>query len=487
MSKPNVKEIIELMKEPSEKDTALITKAYEFAEKAHEGQKRFTGEPYFVHAFETGKNLAIFGMGGSSIAAGLLHDTLEDTDIDKQTLEKEFGKEILFLVEGVTKLGTLKYHGLERHVESLRKLFVATAEDVRVLIIKLADRLHNIQTLQGHPKKEKRERIALETLEIFAPLADRLGMWRLKGKLEDAAFPYVYPKEYKEVSELFKRRNKSHLKSLGKFHNSLLKELATHEVKDINTSYRVKHIYSLYRKLLRYDMDITKIYDITALRVIVPSVEDCYKVLGIIHGSWKPLPGRIKDYIAFPKPNGYQSIHTTIFTGNGQLLEVQIRTKEMHREAQYGIASHLAYKGGLFKRFSKKTKDVKKRLGWIQELIKWQEQVSENKEFLKDLKMDFFKSRVFIFTPKGDVVDLPEDSTPVDFAYAIHSDIGDHIAGAKVNGKMASLKTRLQNGDFVEIIIGKNAHPNRKWLEYAKTSMAQRRIRLWIQKDSEKN
>ena len=487
MSKPNVKEIIELIKEPSEKDITLITKAYKFAEKAHEGEKRFTGEPYFVHAFETGKNLAIFGMGGSSIAAGLLHDTLEDTNTDKETLEKEFGKEILFLVEGVTKLGTLKYHGLERHVESLRKLFVATAEDVRVLIIKLADRLHNIQTLQGHPKKEKRERIALETLEIFAPLADRLGMWRLKGKLEDAAFPYVYPKEYKEVTELFKRRNKSHLKSLGKFHGSLLKELAKHEVKDISTSYRVKHIYSLYRKLLRYDMDITKIYDITALRVIVPSVEDCYKVLGIIHGSWKPLPGRIKDYIAFPKPNGYQSIHTTIFTGNGQLLEVQIRTKEMHREAQYGIASHLAYKGGLFKRFSKKTKDVKKRLGWIQELIKWQEQVSENKEFLKELKMDFFKSRVFIFTPKGDVVDLPEDSTPVDFAYAIHSDIGDHIAGAKVNGKMASLKTRLQNGDFVEIIIGKNAHPNRKWLDYAKTSMAQRRIRLWIQKNSEKN
>ncbi len=487
MSKPNVKEIIELMREPSKKDIALITKAYNFAEKAHEGEKRFTGEPYFVHVFETGKNLAIFGMDATSIAAGLLHDTLEDTNTDKQTLEKEFGKEILFLVEGVTKLGNLKYHGLERHVESLRKLFVATAKDVRVLIIKLADRLHNIQTLEGHPKKEKRERIALETLEIFAPLADRLGMWRLKGNLEDAAFPYVYPKEYQEVSELFKKRNKHHLKSLAKFHRSLLKELAAHGVKEISISYRVKHIYSLYRKLLRYDMDITKIYDITALRIIVPSVEDCYKVLGIIHGSWKPLPSRIKDYIAFPKPNGYQSIHTTVFTGNGELLEVQIRTKEMHREAQYGIASHLIYKGGLFKRFSKKTRAVKKRLGWIQELIKWQEQVSENGEFLKELKMDFFKSRVFIFTPKGDVVDLPEDSTPVDFAYAIHSDIGDHVSGSKVNGKMASLKTRLQNGNIVEIIIGKNAHPNRKWLDYAKTSMAQRRIRLWLLKNSEKN
>ncbi len=482
MSKPNVKEIIELMKEPSEKDIALISKAYEFAEKAHEGEKRFTGEPYFVHAFETGKNLAIFGMGSSSIAAGLLHDTLEDTNTDKETLEKEFGKEILFLVEGVTKLGTLKYHGLERHVESLRKLFVATAEDVRVLIIKLADRLHNIQTLDGHPQKEKRERIALETLEIFVPLADRLGMWKLKGILEDAAFPHVYPKEYEETKELSKKRNKNHLKSLEKFHRSLIKDLAKHGIKDFSTSYRVKHLYSLYRKLLRYHMDITKIYDITAIRIVVPSIEDCYKVLGIVHGSWKPLPGRIKDYIAFPKPNGYQSIHTTVFTGDGEVVEIQIRTKEMHREAQYGIASHLAYKGGLFDSFSKKTKEVKRRLGWIQELIKWQEQVSENKEFLKELKMDFFKSRVFIFTPKGDVVDLPEDSTPIDFAYAIHSDIGDHVSGAKVNGKMASLKTKLQNGDIVEIINGKNSRPNRKWLDYTKTSMAQRRIRLWLQK-----
>ena len=490
MSKPNVKEIIQLMREPSQKDAALVVKAYKFAEEAHKGQKRFTGEPYFVHAFETGKNLAIFGMGSSSIAAGLLHDTLEDGNTDEETLEKEFGKEILFLVQGVTKLGKLKYHGLERHVESLRKLFVATAKDVRVLIIKFADRLHNIQTLEGHPQKEKRERIALETLEIFAPLADRLGMWRLKGDLEDAAFPYIYPKEYKIVRELFEKRNKYHLKSLKKFHRSLLKELVKHGIKDIGISYRVKHIYSLYLKLLRYDMDINKIYDITALRVIVPSIEDCYKVLGVIHGSWKPLPGRIKDYIALPKPNGYQSIHTTVFTGDGDVVEVQIRTKQMHREAQYGIASHLTYKSGLLERFgpsSKKKKALKKRLGWIQELIRWQEQVSENGEFLKELKMDFFRSRVFIFTPKGDVVDLPEDSTPVDFAYAIHSDIGDHMAGSKVNEKMTSLKTKLKNGDIVEIVTKKNARPNRKWLDYAKTSMAQRRIRLWTQKDSEKN
>jgi len=485
MTEPNVKEIIQLMKNPSKKDALLITKAYNFAEKAHEGEKRFTGEPYFVHAFETGKNLAVFGMDSASIAAGLLHDTLEDGNTDKETLEKEFGKEIYFLVEGVTKLGTLKYHGIERHVESLRKLFVATAKDVRVLIIKLADRLHNIQTLQGHPKKEKRERIALETLEIFVPLADRLGMWKLKGTLEDCSFPYVYPKEYEEVKELSRKRTKIHLKSLEKFHRSLIKEITSHGVKDISTSYRVKHLYSLYLKLLRYKMDITKIYDITAIRVIVPTIEDCYKVLGIIHGSWQPLPGRIKDYIAFPKPNGYQSLHTTVFTGDGEIVEIQIRTKEMHREAQYGIASHLAYKGGLFQRSSKKTKEIQKRLGWIQELLKWQEQVSENGEFLNELKMDFFKSRVFIFTPKGDVVDLPEESTPIDFAYAIHSHVGDHVSGSKINGKMASLKTKLQNGDIVEIITGKKSRPNRKWLDYAKTSMAQRRIRLWLQKNTE--
>jgi GTP pyrophosphokinase len=485
MSRPNVEEIIQLMKEPSKKDVALITKAYKFAEKAHEGKTRFTGEPYFIHAFEVGKNLAIFGMDCPSVAAGLLHDTLEDGDADEKTLEKEFGKEILFLVVGVTKLGKLKYHGLERHVESLRKLFVATAQDVRVLIIKLADRLHNIQTLGGHPRKNKQKRIALETLEIFAPLADRLGMWRLKGNLEDSAFPYVYPKEYETVNELFKKRRKDHLKSLEKFRRALLTEIAKHNVKDISTSYRVKHIYSLYRKLLRHNMDINKIYDIIALRVIVPSVEDCYKVLGIIHGSWKPLPGRIKDYIAFPKPNGYQSLHTTVFTGNGEIIEVQIRTKQMHREAQYGVASHLAYKGGLFQHFSRESKDVQKRLGWIQELLKWQEQVSESGEFLKELKMDFFKSRVFIFTPKGDVVDLPEDSTPIDFAYAIHSDIGNHMAGVKVNEKMASLKTKLENGDIVEVITQKNACPSRKWLDHTKTSSAQRHIRLWIQKNLE--
>lgn len=488
---PKVEDILNLLREPSNEEIELIKKAFEFSKKAHEGTARFSGEPYFTHAFQAGKNLAEFGMDAPSIAAGLLHDTLEDGDTDEKTLEQEFGKEVTFLVEGVTKLGKLKYHGLERHAESLRKLFIATAKDPRVLIIKLADRLHNVQTLKGHPRADKQHRIALETLDIFAPLADRLGMGRLKGELEDRSFPYVYPEEYKKVTELMKKKREDHEKYLEKFHRSLQKELAAHGIKDFRTSYRVKHIYSLFRKLIRKDMDIDKIYDITAIRVITRSVEDCYKVLGIIHGAWKPLPGRIKDYIALPKPNGYQSIHTTVFTGDGGIVEVQIRTEQMHREAEYGIASHFAYKKGTTEQPRRPSDNnnikIKTKLNWINELIQWQEQVSENKKFLKDLKMDFFQNRVFVFTPKGDTIDLPEDSTPVDLAYMIHSDIGNHMSGAKVNGKMASIKTKLRNGDIVEITTKKNAHPSRKWLEYVKTGIAQRHIRLWLQKNSEES
>ncbi|MCK5095869.1 MAG: bifunctional (p)ppGpp synthetase/guanosine-3',5'-bis(diphosphate) 3'-pyrophosphohydrolase [Candidatus Pacebacteria bacterium] len=483
----DVQEIISLMKEPSKENVALTKKAYEFSQRAHEGDKRFSGEPYFNHAFETAKNLAEFGMDAPSIAAGFLHDTLEDGNTDEKTLEKEFGKEVSFLVEGVTKLGKLKYRGLERHAESLRKLFIATAKDARVLIIKLADRLHNVSTLDGHPEKEKRYRIALETLEIYVPLADRLGMGRLHGELEDYVFPYVFPEEYKKTKEIMKKKRADHEKHLEKFRRSLQKELAGHGVKNFKTSYRVKHLYSLYKKLLRKEMDIDKIYDITALRITTETVGECYQVLGIIHGIWKPLPGRIKDYIALPKPNGYQSIHTTVFTGDGAIVEIQIRTEQMHREAEYGIASHLAYKKGFFEKFksSKNRQAVQKKLGWINELIQWQENVSENKKFLKELKMDFFKHRVFVFTPHGDAIDLPEESTPVDFAYMIHSDIGNHLSGAKVNGKMASIKTKLRNGDIVSIETKKNAHPSRKWLEYVKTGMAQRHIRLWLQKNQQ--
>lgn len=478
----NVKEILDLMKSPAAGDAAIIERAYAFAEKAHAGQKRFTGAPYVEHSFETAKNLAMFGMDRDTIIAGLLHDVLEDAHISEKELEGEFGKEVLFLVQGVTKLGKLKYRGVERHVESLRKMFIATAQDMRVLVIKLADRLHNIKTLKGHNREDKQKRIALETLEIYAPLADRLGMGKLKGELEDEAFPYVYPEEYKRVRTLLKERRTENDKYLEKFHRSLQKELAEHGMTHFHTDYRVKRLYSLYKKLNRAKGDAEKIYDITAIRIVVSAVEDCYKALGIIHSAWRPLPGRIKDYIALPKPNGYQSIHTTVFTGDGGIIEIQIRTQEMHTEAEYGIASHLAYKGGLGKRQRKKGERLPKNVLWIQQLIEWQKQVSETGEFLENLKMDFFKDRVFVFTPKGDVLDLPEESTSVDFAYAIHSDIGDHMSGAKINGKMISLDTKLKNGDIVEIITKKGSRPTSKWLELSKTTLAKRNIRGAIQK-----
>lgn len=472
----NVKEILDAMKSATDEDARIIEKAYAFAEKAHAGQKRFTGDPYVKHSQQTAKNLAQFGMDRETIAAGLLHDVLEDGNITPKELEKEFGKEILFLVEGVTKLGKLKYQGVERHVESLRKLFIATAQDMRVLVIKLADRLHNMQTLHGHDRADKQKRIALETLEIYAPLANRLGMGRLKGELEDEAFPYVYPEEYKQVKNLLKERSRENEKYLEKFRRELQKELAAQGVKNFHTDSRVKRLYSLHKKLARKKGDIEKIYDITTVRIILQTIEDCYKALGIIHSVWRPLPGRIKDYIALPKPNGYQSIHTTVFTGDGGIVEIQIRTEEMHKEAEFGIASHLAYKGEMGKQ-RKKGEHLPKNVLWIQQLIDWQKHVSETGEFLENLKMDFFKDRVFVFTPMGDVIDLPEDSSAVDFAYAIHSDIGNHISGVKINGKLVSLDSKLKNGDIVEVVTKKGSHPSSKWLEWAKTTLARKNIR----------
>lgn len=491
MSKQSVKEIIDKLHNPSERDVALVQKAYQFAERAHATQKRMTGDPYFVHIYATALKLAELHMDPQTVAAGLLHDTLEDANITEEELEKEFGKDVTFLVKGVTKLGTLKYHGVERHVESLRKLFIATAQDVRVLIIKLADRLHNVSTLHGHNRPEKQHRIALETLEIYAPLANRLGMGGIKGELEDHAFPYVYPEEYEKVKELAKQKHKLNQQYVDKVRRSLQKELAKQNIKVVSTDSRVKRLYSLYRKLKKKSMDMEKVYDLVAVRVIVPTIEDCYRVLGIIHSIWTPLPGRIKDYIALPKPNGYQSLHTTIFTGDGGIVELQVRTEWMHKEAEYGIASHMTYKEkSLFQGFIDRVRgngggQLSKKLRWIQQLHDWQKNVHESGEFLEHLKMDFFQDRVFVFTPDGDVIDLPEESTPVDFAFAIHSDIGLHMAGAKINGKMSSLNTPLHNGDIIEIVTKKNSHPSNKWLDYAQTTLARRSIRAAINKEKE--
>lgn len=479
----------------------FVTKAFEFAQKAHEGQMRESGDPYFSHVFETAKILAEIKMGPNVIASGLLHDVIEDTNVEPEVIKKEFGEDVLFLIEGVTKLGKLKYRGLKRHTESLRKFFVATSKDIRVLIIRLADRLHNMETLQ-YLSREKQIRKSTEVLEIFAPLAYRLGMRVIHRELEDTAFMYMYPEEYKKTQEVLRQRKKMDMKFLEKYDRSLKKALVKEKVTNFKTSFRVKGLYSLYHKLERKNGDIEKIHDITALRIITSSVSDCYKVLGIIHGTWMPLPGRLKDYIALPKPNGYQSIHTTIFTGDGGIVEIQIRTQEMHDIAELGIASHLSYKGKkasgeilsqiawfknlLTKSPESKGDDVERRAQtpeWVKSLGEEWRGKEDGEDVIEELKKDFFEHRVFAFTPTGDVIDLPTHSSPIDFAYAIHTYIGNHLSGAKINGKMASLDTKLKNGDIVEIITKKTVSPTRKWLEMVKTSEAKRSIKAKLKID----
>ncbi len=477
---PSLKELLKHTSNPSDSDIELITRAYEFAEKAHLPQKRASGDPYFNHVYSTALTLADLGMSSTVIASGLLHDTVEDTDVTEEDLEKNFGKEIQFLVHGITKLGKLKYRGVERNVENMRKFFVSMAEDLRVIVIKLADRLHNVQTL-SHLRPDKQKRIALETLEIYAPLANRLGMGKLKGELEDAAFPYAYPKEYALVVELLKEKKEVNAKYLTEVERALKKNFKMQGLNYVSVDQRVKHLYSLYKKMQKYEMDIDKVYDIIAVRVIVENIEQCYQVLGIIHGLWKPLPGRIKDYIATPKPNGYKSIHTTIFTGTGGVVEIQIRTKDMHEQAEYGIAAHFAYKENLNK--TKKNK-IALQYPWVEELRNAEKNINGSENFLETLKSDFFKDRVFVFTPKGDIIDLPEESCAIDFAYAIHSDIGDHIAGAKVNNKFVSISTKLKSGDIVEVTTRKDINPSSKWLDYAKTTLARHRIQKYLRENS---
>ncbi len=497
----DVKEITNLVSSLSKSNYKLIEDAFVFSKEAHAGQERFSGDPYFLHLFETAKILAEIGMSPTTIAAGFLHDTLEDANTKEEELEKNFGEEILFLVKGVTKLGKLKYRGVERHNESLRKLFVAVSQDIRVIIIKLADRLHNMRTLENVPE-HKRERIAKETLEIYVPIAYRLGIRKLSRQLEDISFPFVYPKEYEKTKNFLKQKRKEDFNKLDKFQKSIKKGLAKNGVTNFSLDYRIKTLYSLYNKLLKRDWSIEKIYDVSALRIVVSDVDECYRILGIIHNVWRPLPGRIKDYIAFPKPNGYQALHTTIFTGYGNVVEIQIKTKQMHQEAEYGVASHIFYKENkkhnVVPGFSwiqrllpfKKTigkKEIKKEINyddipaWIKNLVEYQALNKTQNPIEEDLKDDFFQRRIFVFTPKGDVIDLPIGSSPIDFAYAIHSEIGHHTSGAKVNEKMSSLNSQLKNGDIVEILTNKKSYPRQKWLEYAKTTVAKRHIKAALQ------
>lgn len=514
----DIKEIISLMSSPSKEDIALIEKASTFAKRVHIDHKRLSGEPYYTHLFATAKSLAAIGMDAKTIAAGFLHDSIEDVNVSEEDIQREFGPDVLFLVKGVTKLGTLKYRGAKQHTESLRRLLVATSEDVRVLIVKLMDRLHNMQTL-AHVPAQKQKRIASETLEIYAPIADRLGMGRVKRDLEDLAFPYIHPDEYEHIQELITEHSSIRHNDLESVSRELKKAIAAHGIRNFRTEYRIKGLYSLYKKLERKGGDIDKIYDIAAIRVIVPTMADCYKILGAVHSLWRPIPGKIKDYIAFPKPNGYRSIHTTVFAGEQGIIEIQIRSEEMHREAQFGIASHLSYKEGgsenramfwknllwvtqiipsLFKFSFRDKKETESEAEekkepvdengvsvpvWIRDIAHaHQEEGDAARELLKNLKTDFFEHRIFVFTPRADVVDLPLDSSPIDFAYAIHSEIGDHMSGAKVNGKMASLDTALKNGDVVEVLTRNNAYPTQKWLTLAKTTLARKHIQSALAK-----
>lgn len=465
----------------SEYDYDLIRLAYDYAETAHRGQNRKSGEPYIIHPLETAIYLAKMGMDQSSILAALLHDIPEDTNVSLVDIEKNFGPEVAKLVAGITKLGIIKYRGLERYAENLRKMFVSMAQDIRIILIKMADRVHNLKTLGALPP-DKQKRIAQESIEIYAPIANRLGMGQVKGELEDLAFPFLYPDKYLWMKEHILPKVQTEMAYIENVIKIIRKELAEQKIKFVSLHGRAKRLYSLFLKLQRpqYDNDVTKIYDLVACRIIVPTVEECYQTLGVIHRLWKPLPGRIKDYIAQPKPNGYQSLHTTVFCQDGKIVEFQIRTKAMHEQAEFGIAAHWHYKeaGKKPKKLGNPGAVLPKKMAWIEDLVKWQKEIQDNEQYLNSLTLDFFHNRIFCFTPRGDVIDLPEEATPVDFAYHVHSWIGDHCVGARVNGAMASCDTTLKNGDVVEIITEKNRKgPNRDWLKFVKTNAAKDKIR----------
>lgn len=461
------------------KNNDLVRRAYDFAKKAHQGQKRKNGEPYFNHCLATAEAVLGWGLDEPTVAAALLHDVVEDTGIDLEKLKKDFGEEVAFLVDGVTKIGQVRYRGIEAKVENLRKFILYLSKDIRVLLVKLADRLNNMKTLYAvHPQKQKR--IALETMEIYAPLAYRLGMQKLSGELEDLAFPYLYPAEYKWLLELSKEKYEERERYAEKFKPLITEELTKNEILILNIVSRAKRYTSLYKKLLRYDMNIESIYDLVALRVIVNSVEDCYAALGMIHKRWPPLPGRFKDYIALPKPNGYRSLHTTVFGPDKKIAEVQIRTQEMHDESENGIAAHFAYehqKGTKAYADRRTSFAEKKELPWIQQLRNWQRDFTNPDDFLRVLKIDLFSDRILALTPKGEVLDLPSGATPVDFAYQVHSEIGNSCVGAKINGRIVSLNTELKSGDMVEILTQKNKKPSESWLKWVKTSAARNHIK----------
>lgn len=455
----------------SKEEIDLVKRAYDFSKQSHEGQIRLTGEPYFNHVFATSLKLADMRLPAEVVAAGILHDVIEDADVSAEELTELFGEDIVNMIKSVTKLGHVQYRGIERYVENLRKMFIAMAKDVRVIFIKFADRMHNMETLYVLPE-QKRTRIAKEVMEIYAPIANRLGMGEYRGLFEDYSFKYLHPKEYNWTKHLLEQRVKKFGPAMNNAMKEVESELLKHNIVPQNIHGRIKFCNSLYKKLKRYDNDINKIYDIVALRVIVNDVTQCYAVLGILHGMYTPLAGRIKDYIAQPKPNGYQSLHTTVFSEDGSILEFQIRTVEMHEEAEFGIAAHWRYKEGHRIR--------EKKVLWMEELTKIQRELKEEDfmDRLNELKLDMFQDRIFVFSPNGDVFDLPMGATPIDFAYVIHSDIGNKATAVKINHQMANLDTELKSGDMIEIMIDKNRkHPNADWLKFVKTHHARQKIK----------
>lgn len=451
-------------------DLKLIKKAYFLAEDAHRGQTRVSGEPFFVHLVEVAKILVELKCSSATIAAGLLHDIVEDTKITLDEIKQHFGDDVAGIVEGVTKIDKINFESKEEYkAENLRKVMLATSKDIRVILVKLADRLHNMRTLKNF-KPEKQKRIAQETMDIYAPIAHKLGMWRIKGELEDLALRYLEPEVYQALRSKINQKREQREKRTQDIIKDLKKQLEDKGV-HAEISGRAKYFYSIYKKMKKKNVDFNEIYDLTALRIITKTIPECYAALGVVHEIYKPLPGRFKDYIAVPKANGYQSLHTAVVTEHGTIMEVQIRTEEMHRYAEEGIAAHWQYHG------TERDKQFDRKIAWLKQILDWKSQSDNAKEFIDTLKIDLFEKEIVVFTPKGDPISLPEYATPVDFAYMVHTQVGNNCQQAKVNNKIVPLDTPLVSGDIVEIITRKNAKPSRQWLGFVKTSKARSKIR----------
>lgn len=481
-----IEDIISLVKQKKRwADTKIIIKAYNYAKEKHGTQCRKSGEPYIIHPVQVAYILADIGLDESTICAALLHDVVEDTEVTHEDLVRDFSEEIANMVAGVTKLGELRYQASteERQVENYRKMFLAMGKDIRVIIIKLADRLHNLRTLK-YLRRDRQIANAKETMELYAPLANRLGIYSLKWELEDLAFKYLYPEEYRELVAGIDKKREERLKFIEKIMGDIRVSLKKQKI-EAEVTGRAKHLYSIYRKMKRDNKTLDQIYDLFALRILVNSVKDCYTALGVVHEMYSPMPGRFKDYIAVPKPNMYQSIHTTLLGEKGTPFEVQIRTWEMHRIAEYGIAAHWAYKEANYGKKGKQVVEVTNdKLSWLRETLEWQQDMKDPQEFLNTLKTELFEDEVYVFTPKGKILVLPREATPIDFAYSIHEEIGNHMVGCKINSKMMPIITKLKSGDIIEIMTSDSQKgPSRDWLKFIKTTKAKSKIQSWFKKE----